>query len=203
MPLSNKIAFCTTREAAQLLGVSLRTAQLWVESGLLEAWKTEGGHRRILRASVGRLLAGKAGTLPAAAQADEEPLQVLVVEDDNVLLKLYQLRIAAWKLPLALSVAGNGYEGLMRIGRKSPDLLILDLAMPGMDGFQMLHHLVHSPFREGMEIAVVTGLDQEEIADRGGLPQGVTLLPKPVPFARLREIVERLLRKREQAACLA
>jgi excisionase family DNA binding protein len=186
-----------------LLGVSLRTAQLWVESGLLEAWKTEGGHRRILRASVDRLLAGKAGTLPAAAQADEEPLQVLVVEDDNVLLKLYQLRIAAWKLPLALSVAGNGYEGLMRIGRKSPDLLILDLAMPGMDGFQMLHHLVHSPFREGMEIAVVTGLDQEEIADRGGLPQGVTLLPKPVPFARLREIVERLLRKREQAACLA
>jgi excisionase family DNA binding protein len=203
MPLSNKIAFCTTREAAQLLGVSLRTAQLWVESGLLEAWKTEGGHRRILRASVDRLLAGKAGTLPAAAQADEEPLQVLVVEDDNVLLKLYQLRIAAWKLPLALSVAGNGYEGLMRIGRKSPDLLILDLAMPGMDGFQMLHHLVYSPFREGMEIAVVTGLDQDEIADRGGLPQGVTLLPKPVPFARLREIVERLLRKREQAACLA
>lgn len=203
MPLSNKIAFCTTREAAQLLGVSLRTAQLWVESGLLEAWKTEGGHRRILRASVDRLLAGKAGTLPAAAQGDEEPLQVLVVEDDNILLKLYQLRIAAWKLPLALSVAGNGYEGLMRIGRKSPDLLVLDLAMPGMDGFQMLHHLVHSPFREGMEIAVVTGLDEEEIADRGGLPQGVTLLPKPVPFARLREIVERLLHKREQAACLA
>lgn len=203
MPLSNKIAFCTTREAAQLLGVSLRTAQLWVEGGLLEAWKTEGGHRRILRASVDRLLAGKAGVAPIAEHGGEAPLQVLVVEDDNVLLKLYQLRIAAWKLPLALSVAGNGYEGLMRIGRKSPDLLILDLAMPGMDGFQMLHHLVHSPFREGMEIAVVTGLDQEEIADRGGLPPGVTLLPKPVPFARLREIVERLLHKREQAACLA
>ncbi len=205
MPLSSKISFCTTREAAQLLGVSLRTAQLWVESGLLEAWKTEGGHRRILRASVDKLLAGKnADQAGATAGATEDgPLEILVVEDDNVLLKLYQLRIAAWKLPVALSLASNGYEGLMRIGRKSPDLLILDLRMPGMDGFQMLHHLAHSPFREGMEIAVVTGLDHDEIADRGGLPRGVTLLSKPVPFQRLHDIVEQLLVKRERMACLS
>mgnify|MGYP000630290012 CR=1 FL=1 len=45
-------SFLTTREAAQVLGVSLRTTQLWVENGQLDAWKTEGGHRRISRASV-------------------------------------------------------------------------------------------------------------------------------------------------------
>ena len=48
--------FCTTREAAEILGVSLKTAQLWSESGLLEAWRTDGGHRRIFRSSVERLL---------------------------------------------------------------------------------------------------------------------------------------------------
>lgn len=47
---------CSTREVAQLLGVSLRTIQLWVDSGILEAWKTAGGHRRITRESVIRLL---------------------------------------------------------------------------------------------------------------------------------------------------
>ena len=52
MNQSTQSAYCTTREAAELLGVSLTTAQLWVESGLLEAWKTEGGHRRIHRTSV-------------------------------------------------------------------------------------------------------------------------------------------------------
>ena len=51
------MAFCTTREAAELLNVSLRTAQLWVEKGLLEAWKTSGGHRRISRQSIESLLA--------------------------------------------------------------------------------------------------------------------------------------------------
>lgn len=47
---------CTTRQAAEALGVALRTAQLWTESGRLRAWKTEGGHRRILVASVKELL---------------------------------------------------------------------------------------------------------------------------------------------------
>ena len=201
MPASGKFSFCTTREAAELLGVSLRTAQLWVESGLLEAWKTEGGHRRILRASVEQLLADKEAVSNPLVVTGAERLRVLVVEDDNVLLKLYKLRIASWNLPLTLTMAANGYEGLMHIGRASPDLLILDLRMPGMDGFQMLQTLVHSPFREGMEIVVVTGLDADEIAARGGLPRGVTLFPKPVPFGRLREMVEAILVKREQIEC--
>jgi excisionase family DNA binding protein len=49
-------AYLSTREAAELLGISLRTAQLWVENGVLLAWKTSGGHRRILRKSVDALL---------------------------------------------------------------------------------------------------------------------------------------------------
>jgi len=158
MPLTTKIAFCTTREAAELLGVSLRTTQMWVESGLLEAWKTDGGHRRIMRSSVEKLLSRQnTPGLPSPVMPSER-LKILVVEDDNALLKLYKLRIAGWDFPVDLSMAANGYEGLMRIGRESPDLLILDLRMPGMDGFQMLQALAVSPLREGMEIVVVTGL---------------------------------------------
>ena len=48
--------FCSTKEAATMLGVSHRTVQLWVESGVLQAWKTAGGHRRIAMSSVNRLV---------------------------------------------------------------------------------------------------------------------------------------------------
>ena len=64
---STQSAYCTTREAAEMLGVSLTTAQLWVESGLLDAWKTEGGHRRIHRTSVQRLLDGEVKPKQGAA----------------------------------------------------------------------------------------------------------------------------------------
>lgn len=50
----------STREASELLGVSLRTVQLWVDSGILQAWKTAGGHRRISSTSVDALLKGGA-----------------------------------------------------------------------------------------------------------------------------------------------
>ena len=75
-----------------------------------------------------------------------------VVEDDSVLLKLYKTVVAAWNLPVDLITAGNGVEGLIRVGRDTPDLMITDLSMPGMDGFELIRSLATSSFREGMEI---------------------------------------------------
>ena len=54
--------YCTTREAAKILGTSLRTIQLWVESGILQAWKTPGGHRRVTRESMQQLFERRTST---------------------------------------------------------------------------------------------------------------------------------------------
>lgn len=178
--------FCTTREAAELLGVSLRTAQLWTESGLLQAWRTPGGHRRILRASVERLLAeSPPAEEPEAAAPDQDELRIVVAEDDLALRRLYAMRLAEWPLKAQLVVVGSGVEALIAVGRHAPDLLITDLRMPEMDGFRMLETLRGMPDLVGMDIVVVTGLDAAEIARRGGLPAGVRVLGKPVPFDEL------------------
>lgn len=185
---------CTTREAAQRLGVSLRTVQLWVESGVLRAWKTAGGHRRIQVTSVDEILKQRRAALGGAqAPADAAPpFTLVVVEDDPDLLKLYRLQVSSWKLPLRLVTATNGFEGLVRIGETQPQLLISDLNMPGMDGFRMIRSLRASADYKDMEIVAVTALGQAEIADRGGLPEDVKVMTKPVPFSEL----ERLVRAR-------
>ncbi len=192
--------FCTTREAARMLGISLRTAQLWVENGTLEAWKTEGGHRRISIASVRRLRAAEAE--PAGVETRlAEHLKVLVVEDDNILLRLYKSHLESWGLPLSVATARNGVEGLILVGRISPDLLITDLNMPEMNGFGMIRTLINTPYREGMEIVVVTGLDDAAIAAEGGLPADIRLLRKPVHFTTLRSLCEQLLARRRELSC--
>jgi excisionase family DNA binding protein len=194
--------YCTTREAADRLGVSLRTAQLWVDGGILEAWKTDGGHRRISLDSVEKLLREKSpGQSVFAASAgsptpSNERLKLLVVEDDNVLLKLYRARIAAWNMPIDVTTASNGYEALVLIGREQPDLMITDLLMPGIDGFKMVRTLLASSFREGMEIVVVTGMAEQDLAADGGIPPGVRCLTKPVPFNELKAVAENLLGRR-------
>jgi len=79
------------------------------------------------------------------------------------------------------------------MGNVKPDLLIADLNMPGMDGFRMLQAITSAPELSATSIVVVSGLDPEEIARRGGLPPGIPVLPKPVPFARLLAIAERVV----------
>lgn len=184
---------CSTREAGKMLGVSLRTVQLWVDGGLLEAWKTVGGHRRITVASVRQLLeermVERRGAGEEQASGDQALPTVLVVEDDADLLALYRANLSLWEPPVNLATASNGFDGLLKIGENPPDLLITDLDMPGMDGVQMLRTLRANPNFAQMNIAVVTGLDKADIELRGGLPEDIALFRKPVPFERLETLV--------------
>jgi CheY-like chemotaxis protein len=145
-------------------------------------------------------LQGDATTTATAATADntERRLRVLVVEDDPDLLKLFCMVIEGWELPITLNTATNGFEALLRIGDECPDLLLTDLNMPGMDGFRMIAALkAQQQGREHLRIVVVTALGPAEIAHRGGLPDGVRVFTKPVPFDELEALA------RESAAAVA
>ena len=201
----------STREAAERLGVALRTVQLWVEGGVLPAWKTAGGHRRISRAAVERLIGERSAALSGDSQrgglsglSGSAPadlrMKLMVVEDEPDLLRLFTLVIAGWDLPIDVTPAGNGFEALLRMGQDCPDLLVTDLNMPGMDGFKMIASLrsVGQAF-ENMDIVVVTALAADEIEHRGGLPVGVKVFHKPAPF----DAIESLVRDRVTAMTLA
>jgi CheY-like chemotaxis protein len=84
-----------------------------------------------------------------------------------------------------ITVVNNAVEALLMLGQKSPDLLIADLNMAGMDGFKMLSVLHNSPSMANTTIVVVTGLDEAEIASKGGVPAGIEVLQKPISFSRL------------------
>jgi excisionase family DNA binding protein len=186
-------SFCTTREAATQLGVSVGTVQLWVENGLLQAWKTAGGHRRVLRDSVERLLHNRPSAASVAtppAVAGERRLRIMVVEDDPNLLRLYKTQIANWPLATDLMLVDNAIKALLNIGRGGPDLLISDLHMPGMDGFGMLEVLHKAPEMAYTTVVVVTGLAPSDVRARGGMPPGIEILAKPIPFGRLLDIAQ-------------
>lgn len=189
----------TTRQAGEALGVAVRTVQLWVESGILPAWRTAGGHRRIARSAVEKLMAERAQVIaqPTAkheVSADaKRPLKLLVVEDDPDLLRLFTLMVEGWDFPVELTTAANGFEGLVRIGQIRPDMVVTDLNMPGMDGFQMVRSLKRpdSGFHD-LHIVAVSALGAGDIRDRGGLPEGVAVFQKPVPFSELQDLARAL-----------
>ena len=197
--------FCTTREAAEKLHVSLRTVQLWVEAGVLQAWKTDGGHRRVPLSSVQALIkermgdsAGKSPVQDNGAVGDGQ-FTVVVLEDDADMLRLYRLTMSGWNLPVRFVFVSSVYEALVEIGRNTPDLLITDLRFSGVDGFEIIKVLRADPQLGSLNIIAVSGMQPEEIEARGGLPPEVTLFGKPVSFELLQGYVKACLSHRALA----
>lgn len=192
MEAMQKKDICSTREAAAMLGVSLRTVQLWVEAGRLQATKTVGGHRRIQVGSVQALKSSLSRNVAEPAPRAPALLRILLVEDNPVLRRLYEVTVKSWGIPVATETADNGFDALLRMGENPPDILITDIDMPGLDGIAMINMLRSKPEFRHVEIIVVTGLDSQSIQDRGGLPKDVTVYLKPAPFsliqARLQEV---------------
>lgn len=176
--------FLSTRQAALRLGVSLGTVQNMVENGTLEAWKTTGGHRRIPVASVEKLLARR--RQPGSTSQDpSSQLDILIAEDDETLQLLYQLTFETWNLPIKLRIVANGFDGILQVGQCVPDILIADLMMPGMDGYEMIRRFRANPDLAKMDIIVISAIERAEI-DQAGLPSDITIFGKPIPFHEIK-----------------
>lgn len=191
--------FISTAQAAKQLGLSLGAVQQMVECGTLAGWKTAGGHRRIRQDSVDALLARARGpgAAPRKGSANTR-LRLLVVEDDRLLQSIYRETFVAWGEPLDVRVVEHGLDALVEVGREPPDLLIADLRIPGIDGFEMIRRLRENPLCSDLAIVVVSALNAKEIAAAGGLPRDVTVYRKPIPFHELHGYVQALIAQRRR-----
>ena len=174
--------YCGTSYAARQLGLSVATVQSLVEKGEIEAWKTMGGHRRISLKSVQAYLLKNSPQLCRPEPDPKSRLRVLLVEDDEITRELYRSYFENWNLAVDCTWMPSALEALMDIASLRPDLLITDLAMPGVDGLEMLKALSRNPQFAAMQIVVISGWSVEAIAERGGLPPHAHLMQKPVNF---------------------
>lgn len=180
----------TTIEVASLLGLAVRSVQLMVDRGELDAWKTPGGHRRISRASVERWLVERRGGIRSAdgtgarGQARRAP-RVLLIEDSVHFQNLVRL-LAGQKFPhIELHVADEGFVGLAMAGQLQPDVLIVDILLPGIDGATLITSLrSHPQFRQS-RLIVITSLDESQREPYAFALAGVPVVHKPNLVAEL------------------
>ncbi|MGB4010255.1 MAG: response regulator [Zwartia sp.] len=186
--------YCGTFLAAKLLGLSVGTIQGLVEKNELHAWKTQGGHRRISMQSI-RDYQRQHGMTEASEKT--QYLKVLIVEDDAAMLEVFKSTIDGWTLPVDCSLMSSAMEALIDINTIKPDLLITDLKMPGVDGFELLRTLRANPSFSSMVLVAMTGLSTEEIAERGGLPAQAVTIHKPVDMRWLQGFLAALVAIRQ------
>lgn len=171
----------TTQEVARLLGLAVRSVQLMVDRGDLRAWKTPGGHRRIDPASVAAWQARQQGlSLPHSEAAAPAPrrLRALLIEDSVHYQNLVGLLLRRALPEADFQVASDGIVGLAQVGQWQPDLLIVDLLLPGIDGAALISSLRSQPMFSAMRLMVITSLAPEELTPYALALDGVPVVHK-------------------------
>ena len=178
-----------TIEVATLLGLSVRSVQLMVDRGDLEAWKTPGGHRRISAASVERWRSDRHGQprarVAAPASSEASVPSVLLIDDSVHFQKLVKLLVGQHFPQINLQIADDGIAGLALYGRLQPKVLIVDILLPGIDGAALITSLRSHPQFAESRLAVVTSLDERQRAPYAFALEGVPVIHKPRLVAEL------------------
>jgi excisionase family DNA binding protein len=181
--------FVGTKEAALILGVSISTVQKLVDSGVIRAWRTNGGHRRLALASLKQAAIGLSGDtsgprVRASATASRQ-VRALVVEDNAIVAKAIAKSLSAYEPRLVASYAKDAAEALLMCAEIQPDLIITDLVMEPFDGFHLVRVIRSSERLRHVTIVVVTGLSAKEVIDHGGLDADILVYRKPLSSERL------------------
>jgi excisionase family DNA binding protein len=141
----------TLGQAAKYLGVAQSTMRKWSDSGRVSAFYTPGGHRRYRRSELDQFLdrSGKSTT-----PEGEGPL-VLIVDDDERIREFVRINLEAEGYEVR--EAGSAQEGLEVLAAETPDLILLDVMMPQVDGWEMLRQIQERHGVGGIPVVMFSG----------------------------------------------
>lgn len=195
MAVAEKIDILTIPQAARYCSVDRVTMWRWVKSGHLQVSLTLGGHHRILKKDLESLLRSK-GMYPLVRKFFPKK-KILIVDDDSMVRKALAKTLSDRRYEIR--EAADGFEAGMQVMLFEPDLLILDLVMPAMDGIEVCKRIKQNSATAHMKTVVLTGYDTEENR-RQILKAGAdAFLVKPVDKDTLLRHVTNLLNKKKRA----
>jgi len=124
--------------------------------------------------------------------------KILIIEDDKFLLKLYSDKLRREGFEVSGSLTGE--EGLNKVFTEKPDMVILDLVLPGKNGFEVLSEIKLNPETKCIPVIILTNLGQESDIKRGlELGASTYLIKTDFPMSKLPEIVkEQLVKAKEK-----
>lgn len=189
-------------EMAQKADVLVSTIRYYTDIGLLKAaMTTEGGHRLYEEApTMDRLnkikkMVAKGMTLPEIQLHIEQEIttkKILVVDDEPEIVEFIK-DLLADAVPHQFETASDGFSAGHLIHTFQPDLVILDLLLPGVDGFQVCRMIREDPETKGAKILAVTGYDSPEIRNKIIESGADDYLGKPLDYNQTLDKICKLL----------
>lgn len=178
---------------AKRCNVSRTTVYRWIISGQLKAYSLPSGHFRVIPADLEEfclsfgIAQNNPGDGSGGRRAIPNKLNVLIADDHPDALLLFKRVVERYLPDAAIHEAVNGVDTCIAVGTLRPQVLVLDIMMPGMDGFAVLQELLHRPELTLSRVVVVSAYEPftriEELARLN--PQIVACMRKPIRVEEL------------------
>jgi excisionase family DNA binding protein len=180
----------TTFETAKLCHVSPLSIINWVNAGRLPAFRTPGGHRRIRREDLIRFMRDNGIPLPDELQDGTGLSKVLVVDDEESIRDVLAEHLTTRPNPYEVMTAADGFEAGRLVATFRPDVVLLDLKMPGLDGFQICRTIKADPDSSSTIVIAMTGYHSPETESRILECGAVKCFSKPIEPSKLSEFID-------------
>jgi excisionase family DNA binding protein len=182
----------TVFKASKFCKVSPKTIINWIEAGHIKAYKTVGGHRRISQADLETFMRKQGIPIPDE-DVDEGRKRILVVDDDPIIVETIVQALEEDEFDYEVISASDGFEAGIQVNHFKPHLLILDIMMPDIKGYDVCKKIKTDDETKNTKIIVLSAyLDEEkfkQMKDNGA----DVCFSKPLPLSQLRAEVAQLL----------
>jgi excisionase family DNA binding protein len=176
-------------EIAELLNVAPSSIGLWIEKGYIAAYKTPGGHRRVRLNDLVRFL--NEHNIPVPDELKGELVRILVVEDETDVADLIERVLSEYE-NVEVNTVNDGISALLEIGRNPPDLVVLDIVIPGVDGFEVCKRVNRDKLLSVKTLAISGKINEDDVSRL--LESGADrFLRKPFNVEDLKRTIDDLL----------
>ena len=189
----------TVYEASRFCGVSAKTIANWIESGHIEAYRTVGGHRRIPARALASFMEEKKMPVPPELREDEasqrssRTKRILIVDDDRIIVETLVLCFEEEEYDYEIVSASDGFEAGVQLERFKPDLVILDIMMPDINGYEVCRRIKSNEETRGTKVIVLSAYLNDENYQQMREYGADRCFSKPLPLDQLKSEVAGLL----------
>ncbi|AEE16079.1 response regulator [Treponema brennaborense] len=194
----SKTVVYSALEVANICGVANQTAINWIRSGYLKAYSTPGGQYRVYADNLLAFMAERDMRIPEELAAvckkyAAQQQNILIVEDDEGLNSVLASYLTKQLSSVEILQAFDGFEAGALLANKRPKVIILDLNLPGVDGFELCRKINSSDEFGHPSVIVITALQDTDIEQRVAELQVASFLRKPLALPELAQIARECL----------
>ena len=171
----------TTHDAARILGIHPFTVGRWIDQGLLKAYRTAGGHRRVRGPDLRRYLVEHDMPVPQElANSGGTKLNLLIVDDEQLMLNVLRRAFKPLAAEVELTMTTSAVDALLLLADIRPDGMLIDINMPELDGFEVCRRVRAFKPLQDVKLVVMTALYRSDIVGSALRAGAIACLAKPI-----------------------